>query len=88
MVRRRVVVKGDVQGVFFRDTCRREAVETGVAGWVQNRSDGSVEAVFEGDPAAVESMCAWVRKGPRFARVDDITVTEEPAQGETGFQVR
>ncbi len=88
MERRRVVVRGDVQGVSFRDSCRREAVSAGVAGWVQNGWDGSVEAVFEGDADAVEAMCAWCRQGPRYARVDETEVTCEQACGESGFQVR
>ncbi|HET9442143.1 MAG TPA: acylphosphatase [Acidimicrobiales bacterium] len=87
MVRRRVLVEGDVQGVFFRDTCRREAVRAGVAGWVRNRYDGRVEAVFEGRAPAVEAMVAWCRSGPPRARVSGVEVrTEEPA-GESGFRV-
>jgi acylphosphatase len=88
MERRRVVVTGEVQGVFFRDSCRQEAVAAGVSGWVENRYDGSVEAVFEGEPADVDAMCAWCRHGPRHARVSDVEVTSEPPQGETGFRVR
>ena len=69
MIRRRVVVHGQVQGVFFRDTTRRQAESRGVAGWVRNRADGAVEAVFEGEPEAVESMLrllpARARTGPR-----------------------
>lgn len=87
MHRRRVIVRGDVQGVFFRDSCRQSAVAAGVSGWVRNCSDGSVEAVFEGERPAVESLCDWCREGPRHARVDEVIVTEEPAVGESGFQV-
>ncbi len=87
MQRRRCVVSGRVQGVFFRDTCRREATAAGVAGWVRNRGDGRVEAVFEGEDAAVARMIAWCRLGPRSADVTDVTVTEEPAEGLRGFEV-
>lgn len=83
--RRRVVVRGQVQGVFFRDSTRDAAARDGVAGWVQNRSDGSVEAVFEGDPQAVERLVDWCRSGPSSADVEDVEVTEEEAQGESGF---
>ncbi|MBA2559749.1 MAG: acylphosphatase [Propionibacteriales bacterium] len=87
MERRRVVVRGDVHGVFFRDSCRSESVAVGVSGWVANRSDGSVEAVFEGERDAVESLCAWCRVGPPHARVEEVVVTEEPVRGESGFRV-
>src|ERR687893_82609 len=62
--RRRVVVHGEVQGVFFRDSTRDEAERRGVAGWVTNRSDGAVEAVFEGEPDAVEALVSFCRSGP------------------------
>ena len=87
MVRRRVVVTGRVQGVFFRDSTAQEARRHGVAGWVANRSDGSVEAVFEGDPDAVAALVAWTRHGPEHARVDESAVTEEEPEGERGFRV-
>jgi acylphosphatase len=87
-VRRRVVVHGHVQGVFFRDTTSREAGRRGVAGWVRNRSDGAVEAVFEGDPEAVEAMVGFSRGGPRGADVEDVEVSEEPPEGLEGFDVR
>ncbi|MGB7588835.1 MAG: acylphosphatase [Solirubrobacterales bacterium] len=87
-MRRRVIIHGRVQGVFFRDTTRREANAYGVAGWVRNRPDGTVEAVFEGEPGAVEAMLAFCRDGPRSARVDQIDVTEEQSEGLSGFQVR
>jgi len=83
--RRRVVVRGQVQGVFFRDSTRDAAEREGVAGWVQNRSDGSVEAVFEGDPQAVERLVDWCRSGPSSADVEDVEVTEEEPQSESGF---
>jgi acylphosphatase len=88
MIRRRVVIHGLVQGVFFRDTVRRQAVRRGVAGWVQNNRDGTVEAVFEGMPEAVESLVTLCHKGPRGARVDRVDVTEEGPGGVTGFSVR
>lgn len=84
-VRKRVRVHGRVQGVFFRDTTRREAGRRGVAGWATNRSDGTVEAVFEGDPEAVEALVAFVRDGPGHAQVDRVEVTGEPAEGLRGF---
>ena len=87
-VRRRVVVHGTVQGVFFRDSTRRKAVSAGVSGWVCNRPDGTVEAVFEGDPDAVASMVEWVQQGPRGAAVERVEESEEPAEGLTGFEVR
>jgi acylphosphatase len=87
-VRRRVVVSGRVQGVFFRDSCARLARQHGVAGFVRNRSDGDVEAAFEGDPAAVAAMVDWCRRGPPRAVVTGIQVSEEPPAGETRFTVR
>ena len=87
-VRRRVVVRGYVQGVFFRDTCRREANARGVGGWVANRSDGAVEAVFEGEPDAVAAMVEWCRRGPRGADVEDVEETSEEPEGLTRFEIR
>ncbi len=87
-IRRRVVVRGRVQGVFFRDTCRREARSRGVGGWVRNAADGSVEAAFEGEPAAVEAMIDWSHRGPRGAEVTAVEVTEEPPRGENSFRIR
>jgi len=87
-VRRRVVVHGRVQGVFFRDSCQRIASSAGVTGWVRNRNDGAVEAVFEGEPDAVDRMVAWSRQGPRRAEVTDVEVAQEDPQGESGFRVR
>jgi acylphosphatase len=86
-IRARVVVVGRVQGVFFRDTCQRLAVGTGVTGWVRNRSDGAVEAVFEGDRAAVDRMVTWCHQGPTGARVDRVEVHDEPPEGEGSFRV-
>jgi acylphosphatase len=88
MIRRRVIVTGEVQGVFFRASCQQEAASLGVAGWVANRPDGTVEAVLEGPADAVEQVVAWCRVGPPHARVEDVEVTEEDVTGETGFAVR
>lgn len=87
-VRHRVVIHGLVQGVFFRDGCRREAEIAGVAGWVRNLPDGTVEAVFEGDPEGVRTMIDWVHKGPPAARVDRVAVSEESVVGELAFRIR
>ncbi|TDO45380.1 acylphosphatase [Kribbella sp. VKM Ac-2527] len=78
---------GLVQGVFFRDSCRREAQAAGVGGWVRNRPDGTVEALFEGPEDDVERMLDWVRHGPAYARVERVDVVEEPPSGHTGFVV-
>lgn len=86
--RSRVVVSGSVQGVFFRDTCRRKATERGVAGWVSNRSDGAVEAVFEGEPDAVRALVDWCRQGPRGAEVESVEETDEEPEGLSGFEIR
>ena len=88
MMRRRVVVHGRVQGVLFRDTCHQQATSHRVAGWVRNRSDGAVEAVFEGEPEAVEAMTRWCRSGPPHAQVEHVEVAEESPTGERGFRVR
>jgi acylphosphatase len=87
MIRRRVVIHGQVQGVFFRDSTRQLAEREGVAGWVRNRSDGAVEAVFEGEPDAVERLLRFAREGPRGARVERVDVTEEEPEGLRGFRV-
>ena len=87
-VRRRAVVHGRVQGVFFRDTARREAESAGVAGWVANRMDGTVEAVLEGPADAVDRVLAFLRRGPRRAEVERVDVAEEEPEGLSGFQVR
>ena len=87
MIRRRVVVHGFVQGVFFRDTVRRHAVGAGVAGWVRNNRNGTVEAVFEGDPYAVERLVEVCRRGPSGARVDRVDVLEEEPERLSDFSV-
>lgn len=87
MVRRRVIVHGRVQGVFFRDTTRRLAEQRGVAGWVRNNGDGTVEAVFEGEAGAVDRLLAFAREGPRGAYVERVEVGEEQPEGLRGFRV-
>ena len=88
MTRKRVVVSGRVQGVFFRDSTRRRAESAGIAGWVRNTAEGTVEAVFEGDEAAVEEIVAFCRSGPGRAEVSSVEVTEEQPEGLSGFDVR
>ena len=88
VVRKRVVVSGRVQGVWFRESCRAQAEAAGVAGWVRNRSDGRVEAVLEGPPAAVGRVVAWCHHGPRRAHVVAVDVHDEQPVGEQGFRVR
>ena len=87
-VRRRVVVHGNVQGVFFRDSTQKEARSHGVAGWVRNRDDGAVEAVFEGDEQAVAALVEFCRSGPSHADVDRVDVEDEEPEGLAGFEVR
>lgn len=82
-----MTVHGRVQGVFFRDTTRRAAKSLGVAGWVANRPDGTVEAVFEGDGEAVESMIRLAREGPGHAEVEDVEVSEEEPEGLANFRI-
>ena len=86
-IRVRVVIHGRVQGVFFRDTTRRRALQRGVGGWVRNRPDGSVEAVFEGAAGEVESLVDFCRSGPRGAQVERLERFEEAPEGLTGFSV-
>ena len=87
-MRARVVVGGHVQGVFFREETRRRARSLGIAGWVANRPEGTVEAVFEGPREQVESMVGWCSRGPSGARVDDVQVAWEDPRGDEGFAVR
>ena len=88
MKRVRVVVHGFVQGVYFRDTTLRLAVRRGVAGWVRNNRDGTVEAVFEGEPEAVDRLVAFCRQGPRGAAVERADVYDEAVEGLRGFEIR
>ena len=87
-MRKRVIVHGRVQGVFFRDSMRREAESRDASGWVANRPDGTVEAVFEGDPQALEELVAFARRGPRGAEVERVEEAEEEPEGLSGFEVR
>ena len=89
MIRKRVIVHGRVQGVFFRDSTRARAREAGVAGWVRNCADGTVEAVFEGPEDAVERLVRWMHEGPRGAAVSRVEVSEgDEPEGIAGFEVR
>ena len=87
-MRKRVKAHGNVQGVFFRDTARRRAREVGVAGWVRNCSDGSVEAVFEGDEEAVGRMVQFMHEGPPGADVERVDEVDEDSEGLSSFEVR
>ncbi|HET9451675.1 MAG TPA: acylphosphatase [Aggregicoccus sp.] len=82
--RTRLQISGRVQGVTYRESARREAARLGLAGWVRNCRDGSVEAVAEGYPEALESFIAWCRQGPALAQVDAVAVRDEPPLGEAG----
>jgi acylphosphatase len=86
-VRRRIVVRGRVQGVWFRESARRRAEELRVVGWVRNNPDGAVEAVLEGDDEDVAVLLSWFERGPSQARVDAVEVEERPPLGERGFRV-
>lgn len=88
MIRRRVVVHGHVQGVFFRDTVRRHAQQRGLAGWVRNNPDGTVEAVFEGEPEPVARLVELCHEGPRGAYVVRVEVADEDPEGLAGFALR
>ena len=87
-IRRRVLVSGRVQGVYYRANTRDAARERGVSGWVRNRDDGRVEAVFEGVPDDVESMIEWCHTGSPAATVEDVEVREEEPEGESEFRIR
>jgi acylphosphatase len=88
VIRRRVTVHGSVQGVGFRFSVARAAQPRGVAGWVSNRPDGTVEAVFEGEPDAVDSLVRFCREGPRGAVVDRVDVADEEPEGLGRFAIR
>ena len=87
-MRRRVVIHGHVQGVFFRDSLRRLAERERVAGWAENRPDGALEAVLEGEPESLDRLVAYAREGPRGASVDRVEVEDEEPEGLTGFTIR
>ena len=86
--RLRLRIHGRVQGVFFRDSVRRTAIEHGVNGWAENLPDGSVEVVLEGPPDAVQAVAAFCRQGPPHARVDHVDERQEPVEGLRGFEIR
>jgi acylphosphatase len=86
-IRRRVVVYGRVQGVWFRGATCEEAQRLGADGWVRNRPDGAVEAVFEGDPASVQSLLRFCERGPGPARVERVEIFEEEPEGVAGFEI-
>ena len=88
MIAREVVVRGRVQGVFFRDTTRRVAVSSGVTGWVCNEPDGSVRARIEGPPGPVEQVLRFLRHGPPEASVDGVEVADVAPEGVDGFEIR
>jgi acylphosphatase len=88
MIRRHLVIRGLVQGVFFRDSVRRKASTLNVSGWVRNTRDGAVEAVFEGEAGAVAQLVAFCHKGPRGAWVEAVDVTDETPEGLSGFAIR
>ncbi|HEY2436282.1 MAG TPA: acylphosphatase [Solirubrobacteraceae bacterium] len=82
------MVQGRVQGVWFRDSIRERADADGVAGWACNRADGAVEAVFEGQPDAVDRLVGFTRTGPTRAEVERVEVSEEEPEGLSGFSIR
>jgi acylphosphatase len=88
VLRYRVLISGRVQGVFFRDTCRRLAEQNGVTGWVRNLPDGRVEAVFEGPDEGVRQLVDWARSGPRLADVDEVAVQAELPEGLGAFLIK
>jgi acylphosphatase len=88
MVRRRVRAHGTVQGVFFRDSVRREAGRRGVSGWAKNCADGTVEAVFEGEPEAVDALVEFTRSDPGHSSVRQLEVADEEPEGLRGFETR
>ena len=86
-IARNVVVSGDVQGVFFRDSARRAAQRLGVSGWIRNRADGCVEAHFEGPADAVAELVRWCNEGPRHASVEDVKVSDVEPEGSDRFKI-
>lgn len=87
-IRSHVVISGRVQGVFFRMETKQVADSFNVSGWVKNNRDGAVEAVFEGEKEAVDSVVKWCRKGPPLSKVDRVDVIEEDYKGEfRGFDI-
>ena len=87
-IARRVIIHGDVQGVFFRDSTQSEADRRGVTGWIRNRDDGAVEGFFEGPADEVDGLIAWCQTGPARATVDEVDVDEAEPEGLSSFDVR
>jgi acylphosphatase len=88
VIRRRLLIHGRVQGVFFRDTLRRLAEQEGVAGWARNTWEGTVEAVLEGEERAVDRLVAFAHDGPEGAQVERVEVSEEEPEGLSRFAIR
>jgi acylphosphatase len=88
VIRRRLVIHGRVQGVFFRDTLRRLAEQEGIAGWACNTWEGTVEAVLEGEEGAVDRLVAFAHDGPESAKVERVEVSQEEPEGLSGFAIR
>ena len=88
MIRRHVIVHGQVQGVGFRYSAREQAIRRDVTGFVRNQADGSVEVDLEGTDASVASMLEWLKVGPWGAEVSSLTVTEREPTGHSGFDIR
>jgi acylphosphatase len=87
VIRKRAIVHGRVQGVGFRYNARSEAARLGIAGYARNRPDGAVEVEIEGDEASVTRMLSWLERGPRFAKVDSVDVSDVPAVGDERFDI-
>ena len=87
MIRRRLLVSGRVQGVFYRDSCKATAESAGVAGSARNLPDGRVEVILEGDPDAIDEVIGWCRKGTPQSKVESIEVSDEDPAGATGFGI-
>ena len=88
MTARLVRIRGRVQGVWYRSWTVEQAVQRGLRGWVRNRQDGSVEALFAGETGAIDEMIALCRKGPRLARVDSISSEPTAEDPPVGFEQR
>ena len=86
--RAHVYISGNVQGVFFRGSTSEKAQELGLNGWVENMSDGRVEALFEGPSDAVQKMLDWCKEGPTYAEVEDVDTEHEEPEDLQGFEVR
>lgn len=88
-IKSHIFVSGKVQGIFFRDNTRKKALDLGVTGWIRNLADGRVEAVFEGEKDKVEKMVSWVREGPAFAKINNVSVVSDNYSGESEtFEIR